>query len=96
MDRETALRLLTEHKPMLQRQFGIESLALFGSTARGAAKEGSDVDILVSFTAPATAKQFFGVQFYLEDVLKHRVDLVSQKALRIELRPYVEQDAIHV
>lgn len=96
MNRETALSLLAAHKPQLQREFGVSSLALFGSTARGTAKEGSDVDVLVSFAAPATSKQYFGAQFYLEDVLKCPVDLVTDKALRKELRPYVEQDAVHV
>ncbi len=49
MDRQTALTLLIAHKPHLQSQFGVRSLALFGSTARGQAEEGSDVDILISF-----------------------------------------------
>lgn len=96
MNRETALSLLAAHKPQLQREFGVSGLALFGSTARGTAKEGSDVDILVSFATPATSRQYFGAQFYLEDVLKCTVDLVTDKALRKELRPYVEREAVHV
>ncbi len=96
MNREIALNLLAEHKPQLQRQFGVCSLALFGSTARGTAVEGSDVDVLISFDAPTTSWQYFGAQFYLEDVLKYPVDLVTEKALRKELRPYIEQDAVRV
>jgi uncharacterized protein len=96
MNREIVLNLLAEHKPQLQRQFGVLSLALFGSTARGTAVEGSDVDVLISFDAPTTSKQYFGAQFYLEDVLKCSVDLVTEKALRKELRPYIERDAVHV
>jgi uncharacterized protein len=96
MDREIALNLLAEHKPQLQHQFGVRSLALFGSTARGTAVEGSDVDVLISFDAPTTSQQYFGVQFYLEDVLQCPVDLVTDKALRKELRPYIERDAVHV
>ena len=96
MDRQIALTLLAEHKPQLARQFGVSSLALFGSTARGQAHEGSDVDVLISFTTAATSKQYFGARFYLEDVLQCPVDLVTEKALRQELRPYVERDAVHV
>ena len=96
MDRDKALALLTQHKPELQRLFGVHGLALFGSTARGLAQDGSDVDILISFTATATSKQYFGAQFYLEDVLQCSVDLVTEKALRKELRPFVERDAVHV
>ena len=96
MNRQTAIDLLTAHKPHLQHQFGVRSLALFGSTARGTAGEGSDVDVLVSFSGPTSSKQYFGAQFYLEDLFKCPVDLVTDKALRKELRPYVERDAVHV
>jgi uncharacterized protein len=96
MNRETVLKLLAEHKPALKRQFGVSGLALFGSTARGTAVEGSDVDILISFDAPATSFNYFGAQFYLEDVLQCSVDLVTEKALRKELRPFVERDVVHV
>ena len=90
------IKLLDAHKVVLSERFGVTELALFGSTARDAAGEGSDVDILVSFDGPATSKRYFGVQFYLEDLLGCVVDLVTDKALRPELRPYVEKEAIHV
>jgi len=96
MKRIDALKLLTEHKPELMRRFGVTDLALFGSTIRDAAGEDSDVDILVAFDGPATSERYFGVQFYLEDLLGHPVDLVTDKALRPELRPYVEREAVHV
>jgi hypothetical protein len=54
------------------------------------------VDVLVSFDGPATSARYFGVQFYLEDLLGCPVDLVTDKALRPQLRPYIERDAIHV
>jgi predicted nucleotidyltransferase len=63
---------------------------------RDSASEGSDVDILVAFDGPATSERYFGVQFYLEDLLGCPVDLVTDKALRAELRPYVVREAVHV
>ena len=96
MKRTTALKLLTQHKPELTRRFGVTDLALFGSTARDAAHEGSDLDVLVTFDGPATSERYFGVQFYLEDVLGCAVDVVTDKALRPELRPYVEREAVRV
>jgi predicted nucleotidyltransferase len=71
-------------------------LALFGSTASDAATANSDVYILVSFDGVATSQRYFGVQFYLEDLLGCAVDLVTEKALRAELRPYIEREAIDV
>lgn len=96
MNRKRAIELLAKSKPELQARFGVSRLALFGSTARNTAASGSDVDVLVAFEGPATSKRFFGVQFYLEDLLGCPVDLVTEKALRPELRPYIEQEQIHV
>ena len=96
MDRERALSLLREHKSELGRRFGVLDIALFGSTVRGQARPDSDVDILVAFDGPATSKRYFGVQFYLEDLLDCPIDLVTNKALRPELRPLVEREALHV
>ena len=96
MNREETLALLREHKAVLTERFGVLDLALFGSTVRDQATDGSDVDILVWFDGPADSKRFFGTQFYLEDMLGRPVDLVTDKALRKELRPYVEAEAVHV
>ncbi|BDT67905.1 hypothetical protein os1_20830 [Comamonadaceae bacterium OS-1] len=96
MDRQTTLELLTQHKAHLGRLFGVVQLALFGSMARDTATARSDVDVLVSFDGPATSARYFGVQFYLEDLLGCPVDLVTDKALRPELRPFVERDAVQV
>ena len=96
MDRSQILDLLNMHKPELERRFGVRDLVLFGSMARGEATCKSDIDILVRFDGPATSARYFGLQFYLEDLLGRPVDLVTDKALRPELRPYVEREAIHV
>lgn len=95
MNRTQTLQLLTEHKPVLAQRFGVVRLALFGSVVRDAAKAGSDVDVLVAFDGPATSARYFGVQFYLEDLLGSPVDLVTEKALRPELRPFIEKEAVH-
>ena len=92
MNRSEAVELLTQSKPVLAARYGVTRLALFGSTAR----VNSDVDILVAFDGPATSERYFGVQFYLEDQLGLPVDLVTEKALRPELRPYIEKEAVHV
>jgi predicted nucleotidyltransferase len=50
----------------------------------------------VSFSGPATSQRYFGVQFFLQDLLGRPVDLVTDKALRTELRPPVEREAVTV
>ncbi len=96
MNRDDVLNVLRAHKAILSQRFGVTELALFGSVVRNQASEDSDIDILVRFDGPATSKAYFGTQFYLEDLLGHPVDLVTNKALRAELRPYVEREAVNV
>lgn len=94
--RALVLEQLAQSKPTLVARFGVTDLALFGSTVRDAARIDSDIDILVSFDGPATSERYFGVQFFLEDLLGRPVDLVTDKALRRELRPFIEKEAVHV
>jgi predicted nucleotidyltransferase len=96
MRKQHVLEILASSKPELASRFGVIRLALFGSTARDAASGKSDVDVLVGFDGPATSKRYFGVQFYLEDRLGCPVDLVTEKALRSELRPFIERDQVNV
>ena len=51
---------------------------------------------LVSFGGPFTFKAYFGVQIYIVALLGREVDQVTEKALRPELSPYVEQEAAYV
>ena len=96
MTRDQALSILAKLKPQLQIQFGVSELALFGSAARNELHVGSDIDVLVKFDAPATSSRYFGVQFAIEDAIGMPVDLVTESALRKELRPLVERDRISV
>lgn len=94
--RNEVLDKLRSQKGTLVERFGVTGLALFGSFARDQATEGSDVDILVRFEGRATSRSYFGVQFFIEDMLGRPVDLVTDKALRPEIRPYVEREAVDV
>lgn len=96
MDRAETLALLRRHKPAMQRRFGVRSLALFGSRASEQSGAGSDIDMLVDIDGPATSARYFGLQFFLEDLLGGSVDLVTRQALRPQLRRFVERDAIDV
>ncbi len=96
MKRAKVFEILTRVKPDLVSCFGVVRLSVFGSTVRDEAQPDSDVDIVVSFDGPATSRRYFGVQFHLEDALGCSVDLVTEKALRQELRPFIEQEAVSV
>lgn len=96
MTRDETLRILRQHKPEITDRFGVATLAIFGSTARDEATESSDLDVLVSFEGKANSRRYFGLQFFLEDLLARPVDLVTDRALRAELKPYIERDLVNV
>ena len=89
------IQLLTERRGELE-QFGVKTLAIFGSAARNEAGPDSDVDVLVEFTGPGTFDRYMGLKEFLENLLGREVDLVTRKALKPRLKPYVESEAVYV
>lgn len=96
MQRDAALNILKTHKDEIVSRFHVRQLALFGSTARNEARDESDIDLLVDFEGKANSDAYFGLMFYLEDLLGRKIDLVTSKALRSAFRPYVDKEAIRV
>jgi predicted nucleotidyltransferase len=76
--------------------FGVKSLAIFGSVARDEARPESDLDLLVEFEGKVTFDRYMDLKFYLEDYLGMKVDLVSQKMLKPQIRNSVLKEAINV
>ena len=96
MSRDQILSLLRKDAERIHARFAVRRLALFGSAARDALREGSDIDLLVEFDGPATFESYMDLKFHLEDLLGRAVDLVSVKGLMEELRSQVEKDAVRV
>lgn len=82
---------IRSHRAQLDA-FGVRSLGLFGSVARGEARADSDIDVLVAFHGPATFDQYIDLKLFLEDLLERRVDLVTERGLREAIRPAVERE----
>ena len=78
------------------RAMGVQSLALFGSVARGDAREDSDIDLLVEFDKAIGLFEFMHVQDKLEEILACKVDLVSKNALNDRMRVRILAEAVHV
>lgn len=95
-ERERILTLLGAKRDEIAERFGVRALYVFGSLARGTAREASDVDLLVEFDGPATFDAFMGLKLYLEDHLQRSVDLVTRRALRPRLREPIEREALRV
>lgn len=95
MKRESVIEQLKGAKGMLFQKYPIHSLALFGSMARGDDTPESDIDILVEFNQPV-GFEIVDLADELEAILKHKIDLVSKKAIKAALWPYIETDLLYV
>ena len=96
MDEQSVLNKLSACAPEIRGRFSVKALSVFGSVARGEATERSDVDVLVAFEQKATFDLFMDLKFYLEELLQLPVDLVTNNALRPQLRKSIEQELINV
>ena len=93
LTREDILLTLREQHALLSRRYPIQRLALFGSWARGEAREDSDVDVLVEVD-PAIGLRFVELGDELERALGRRVDLVSRRAIKPSLWQQIESELI--
>lgn len=70
------IAILQENSARIQREFGVTSLALFGSVARGDNGPDSDVDIFVDM--PPKLFLISALKQYLESILSTSVDLIRR------------------
>ncbi len=91
------LKQLSQLAPKLQALIaahGGRDLRVFGSVLHGTAAGHSDVDLLVDFSGSPSFEQYMDLKLALEDLLNARVDLVTRRGLRPELRQRIEQEAL--
>jgi len=93
---EEIIKILKEEKEEIRKRYKAEIKGIFGSYVRGEEREDSDIDILVDFEEGADLFHFVGLSLFLEEVLKHKVDLVPQNALREEIKADVLKEAIYL
>lgn len=69
---------------------GARKLRVFGSVARGDARLGSDLDVLIDLDDGRSLLDMIALKQDLEDVLGHRVDVVTEASLS----PYIRDDVL--
>lgn len=81
---ETIRQKITLNKEYLRKTYGVDEIGVFGSFARGDNNENSDIDISVELNqkVPVGLFEFAGMQFYLEDLLGRKVDLVIKSGIK--------------
>ncbi len=86
MTADEILKNLRSVKREARDKYNADIKGIFGSYSRGEGKSNSDIDILVDFYEGATLFDLTGLGIFLEQKLQCRVDIVSQRALRDEIK----------
>lgn len=93
--RDEVLAKLDANIVYIRNRFGIETIGIFGSVARGEDTPDSDVDIIYEFKPEYdTYDTYFDLSEYLESLFRRPVDLVSPHYLKPRIRPAVMQEVI--
>ncbi len=89
------LNVLKYLKPILSQKYHVLRIGLFGSFAVDNFHENSDIDIIIDFEQPI-GWEFFDVQDLLSKHLNRKIDLVSGKALKAQLKDKIMKQVIFV
>jgi len=96
MDRDEAINRLRQHEADLKR-LGVEHLYLFGSTARGEAKEESDIDLFFDHEKGKLGLyELIDVKELTASILGHKTDIITRNSLHHGLRQQIEDSAVLV
>ncbi len=95
-NKEQLIEFLQCNKDELHRRFGVTSLGLAGSYARGEATADSDIDIVVRLQSENTFRSFFGLLHYLQDSLNAPIDLVTESSLKPLVKESILKDIHYV
>ena len=88
--------ILRSHLEFIRQKFGVKRIGIFGSFARGEEREESDLDVLVVFEeGQKTFDNYMDLKFYLEDLFGWEVDLVTEKALKPQLKDIIMKDVVY-
>jgi predicted nucleotidyltransferase len=91
-----AISTLKEHEKLIRQKFGVKRIGIFGSFARGEEREDSDLDVLVVFEeGQKTFDNYMDLKFYLEDLFGRKIDLVTEKALKPQLKDIILKDVVY-
>jgi len=90
--KEEILDILLFHSNEI-KDFGVKKIGLFGSFTKDRQNNESDIDFLVEFIpGKKNFKNFIHLAFFLEDLLKRRVELVTIESLSPYLKPRILEE----
>jgi predicted nucleotidyltransferase len=96
MERDEAIARLREHEAEL-KQLGVQHLYLFGSTARGEARQDSDVDLFFDYEkGKFSLFDLMDVKDTAARILGRKTDIMTRDSIHRVLKDAIEADAVPV
>ena len=95
ISKQTVVKKLKKIRPVLLDKYGISSLGVFGSVLRDDFTSQSDIDIIVEFSRPIGI-EFIDLAEDLENILQHKVDLVSKQGVKAAFFEVIKKDIVYV
>ncbi len=97
---DTALKkiknTLREYRPVLEQEYKVREIGIFGSFVRGEQRKRSDLDILVDFCAPISLLRFIKLENRLSELLGIKVDLVMKDSLKPRIGSHILKEVVNV
>jgi hypothetical protein len=93
MNLETIRTKYRDQILQIAQKYKAENVRIFGSVVRGEDTEKSDVDFLVHFKQGSSLLDEAGLDLDLQDLLKCKVDVISDRAIRSEFRSFILSEA---
>jgi predicted nucleotidyltransferase len=90
LTRTDILEALRRHRPDLER-LSVKTIALFGSYAKDAQTDSSDLDFVVEFFAP-TYDNFASLEQFLEQLFGRRIDILTPAGVNSIRVPQISED----
>lgn len=87
---------IASERKEIRRRFKAEIKGIFGSYVRGDFHADSDLDLLADFDEGANLFDLVGLQQFLGEKLRCKVDLVSRRSLRAEFRNSILNEMIYL
>ncbi len=93
--KDKILKVLEDLKETLKEKYKVTGIGIFGSVVREEQKETSDIDVLVDFEEDADLFDLMGLALFLEEKLNQKVDVVSKRALREDIKEGVLKEVAY-
>ena len=84
-------QLILKHSDILKEDFKVKSIKIFGSYVEGRQNEDSDLDLIVDFFKTPTYFDIVKLEDYLSNILKIKVDLLTEEGISPHILPYIEE-----